>query len=79
MNIIGPDCLNIIMEYKKSFDFIIKQKKDIINLINNLIMSGTAECYFQFSICTVTILRNILMAVNTKGEFKVFIYTKTVD
>jgi len=35
MNIIGPDCEKIILNYKKSFDLIINQKKDIINLINS--------------------------------------------
>jgi len=35
MNIIGPDCEKIILNYKKSFDLIINQKKAIIDLINS--------------------------------------------
>ena len=35
IDIIGRDCEKIILNYKKAFDLIINQKKDIINLINS--------------------------------------------
>jgi hypothetical protein len=35
IDIIGPDCEKIILNYKKSFDLIIYQKKAIIDLINS--------------------------------------------
>ncbi len=35
MEIIGPDCEKIILNYKKSFDFIVNQRNEIIHLLNN--------------------------------------------
>jgi hypothetical protein len=37
LDIIGPDCKKIILNYKKTFDLIIYQKKAIIDLINSSI------------------------------------------
>lgn len=34
MEIIGPDCEKIILNYKKSFDFLFNQKNEIIDLLN---------------------------------------------
>ena len=34
MEIIGPDCEKIILNYKKKFDFIVNQKNEIISLLN---------------------------------------------
>jgi hypothetical protein len=34
MNTIGPDCNDIILDYKKTFDLILKQNEDIETVIN---------------------------------------------
>ncbi len=34
MEIIGPDCEKIILNYKKKIDFIFNQNKNIINILN---------------------------------------------
>ena len=34
MEIIGPDCEKIILNYKKKFDFIVNQRNEIIRLLN---------------------------------------------
>jgi hypothetical protein len=33
METIGPDCTQIIMDYKKSFDFVFKQQKNVIDIL----------------------------------------------
>ena len=50
MNIIGEDCCDIILDYKTSFDLILKQNKDIVNVIN--------ETYCDKSIFKMNILYN---------------------
>lgn len=35
MNIIGPDCEKIVLDYKKSFDFILEQNKNLITLFDS--------------------------------------------
>lgn len=34
MEIIGPDCEKIILNYKKKFDFIVNQRNEIVKLLN---------------------------------------------